>query len=207
MSKRITYNPYHPCLNFTFDDTAFVMFHTSYLNYKFSMLLNSTFNLHLTRVDNMGLNGSEYPCFSYYDSDKKMFFTVIERCANGCAHPIFDYYDKMLVIRGRDAFDFQNMMFDALKNNATEPESYNLIAHRQWVMNNQIRKGIFDIDTFSFRAKDGWKTSLHNGSADTMGKAVSTYMKSMHKLAKDLLFETLYNHLFDIDYDNNSFAY
>jgi len=181
---------------FTFDDTAVLMFRTNYRNYQFIMELNKAYQLELARIEDIDIDGTLYPCFSYYDEYSRLAYVMIERSMTDASDHVFEYYDKMLLVRGRDSWVFQKQIYTNAVENLPEPEPADLLDHRRWVLANQFKEGIFGVDTFSFSSRKGLATSLCPGPADTMPKATVTYMNRLRKFL-DATFEAFQWHLCD----------
>lgn len=183
-----------PDATFSFEDTAVLMFRTSYLNYQFVMGLNKTYQLQLSRVDDLDLNDIPYPCFSYNDEYGHLAYVVIERSASYPGDRIFEYYDKMLLVRGFRSWEIQNHIFLDINEGKVEPPSSELLEHRRWVLANSFKKDIFGVDTFGFSRRRGTNTSLHTGPAENMPKPTATYLNRLHKYL-ETTFDTLQWHL------------
>lgn len=175
---------------FTFGDTAIVMFRTAYLNYEFVMHLNTTYNLNLSRVIDIEMSDGSHPCFCFYSEKRRLAFVMLEKPATGTPDKSFVYYDKMLLIRGRDAFDMQQYIFETTQNTLAEPDQLNMLEHRRWVLYNKFSQNIFDTDTFSFNKGREVYTSLFDGDFEDMPKPLTAYIKVLKKFLTET-FETL----------------
>lgn len=183
-----------PDATFTFEDTAVLMFRTSYINYQFVMGLNKAYQLQLSRVDDLDLNGVPYPCFSWGDEYGHLAYVVIERSATNPTDRIFDFYDKMLLVRGFRSWEIQDNIFRDINEGMAEPPSSELLEHRRWVLANSFKQGIFGVDTFGFSRRKGNSTSLYSGPAESMPKPTATYLNRLHKYL-ETTFDTLQWHL------------
>ncbi len=182
-----------PDATFTFEDTAVLMLRTSYVNYRFVMEFNKVHEMEMARVEDIVLNDVEYPCFSYNDEYSRMAYVMIERSSTGSSDRIFDYYDKLLLVRGRDSWEFQQKMLSNIVDGTQEPNPADLLEHRQWVLTNSFNQGIFGIDSFGFRRR-GTTTSLYTGPEEAMPKATATFLNKLHKFL-EATFNTLQWHL------------
>ena len=187
-------SPFLPDATFSFEDTAVLMFRTSYLNYQFVMEFNKAHTLALSRVEDIVLNEAEYPCFSYNDDYSHMAYVMIERSKVGTPDRVFDYYDKLLLVRGRDSWDFQQKLLDGMHQRGPEPSSADMLEHRRWVLSNNFNQGIFGIDSFGFSQRRGTSTSLYTGPAENMPKATATFLNRLHKFL-ETTFDILQWHL------------
>jgi len=185
-----------PDATFTFEDTAVLLFRTSYMNYQFIMEINKAYGLEMARVDDIELDGVLYPCFSYNNEYARMAYVMIEKSASGPSNRIFDYYAKMLLMRGPQAWTFQQQVYDNMTEGLPEPDSSDLLEHRRWLLANSFKQGIFVVDTFGFRRRQGDTTSLYTGPAEAMPKATATFLNRLRKFL-DGTFETLQWHLCD----------
>lgn len=183
-----------PDATFTFEDTAVLMFRTSYLNYQFVMGLNKAYGLELSRVNDMELNETAYPCYSFNDDYGHLAYVMIERSGAGVSDRIFDYYDKMLLVRGFCCWEIQKRVYSDIVEGVPEPPASDLLEHRRWLLSNGFRQGIFGVDTFGFSRRRGNTTSLYTGPAETMPKPTATYLNRLHKFL-EATFDTLQWHL------------
>lgn len=204
INSKTTYLP-NPV--FTYRDTAIVLLRTSFIHYEMAMQLNDAHKLRLARVPDLRLSDGDHPCFSYNDSSARLAYVLLDIPTNKQRNKCFEFYDKMLLIRGRDSWEFQAKLYQAATSAHPEPEAAKMLAHRRWVLENMLNNGIFTIDTFDFRA-DAAKTSLHAGDPATMPKSVATYLKELKKFT-DELFSQLELTIGDEDdnYDGTRFGW
>jgi len=181
-------------ITFTFEDTAVLMFRTSYMNYQFVMELNKAYGLELSRFYDIQLDNTEHPCFSYNDEYARLGYVMIDRSASGPSDRVFEYYDKMLLVRGRDSWAFQKMIYNDIVEGVPEPDDSDLLGHRRWVLANSFKQGIFGVDTFGFSRRQGNITSLYTGPAEKMPRPTATYLNRLRKFLENT-FETLQWHL------------
>ncbi len=189
-------SPYLSDSTFSFEDTSVLMFRTDYPNYRFVMELNNAHGLELSRVEDLWVDGTEYPCFSFNDEYNYMAFVMIERSSKGVSDKVFDYNDKLLLARGRDAWNFQQHILNNLARNLPEPNPANLLEHRQWVLTKSFNQRIFSIDSFGFRQSQGFTTSLYTGSSGKMPKATANFLNRLHTFLTKV-FDALQYHLCD----------
>lgn len=208
-----------PDARFSLADTAVLMFRTSFVNYEFVMHLNESFGLKLARVrvecynpDNWGVQTEDlclvdgiHPLYSYYQESSRMAFVLIDKPLMQKGYNYFNFYDKMLLIKGRDAWKMMETIYAASVANAVEPEPQNLLDYRRWVLCNQMSTGIFSTDTFDFRKSTVPATSLFDGDAAKMPKSVATYLKNLKAFLVDT-FKTLETYICEEDSDT-SFEY
>ena len=166
---------------FSFDDTAIVMFNTNMMNHEFAAKLNDALQLKLTRIDDIPIEDAVYPCFSCYDDETRLAFVLIERSPFGDSDPTFGPYEKMLLIRGRDAWDIQKQLYDAFLNNISEPNSDDIYEHRMWNQLHYFTSGIFDL-----------------GAPDKMPARTETYIKNLKKYLT-ILFEQIQSYVVDFE--------
>ena len=167
---------------FSFDDTK----------------LNDALQLKLTRIDDIPIEDAVYPCFSCYDDETRLAFVLIERSPFGDSDPTFGPYEKMLLIRGRDAWDIQKQLYDAFLNNISEPNSDDIYEHRMWNQLHYFTGGIFDMATIRFNSPNGPETSLYQGAPDKMPARTETYIKNLKKYLT-ILFEQIQSYVVDFE--------
>jgi len=141
-------------------DTSVTLLKTNYTNLDFVVRFNRVYGLELARADNLLVKEADHPCFNYYSEAARLAFVMIERPAPQVKAPHFNYYDKMLLIQGRDAWDVQRQLFDDIATAPPEPDRDNYLEHEHWVLLNELKEGIFSIDTFDFRNSTRPATSL-----------------------------------------------
>lgn len=180
-----------PDPSFGFDETAVVLLRTTWDNYQFVSELNTVYNIELSRVGELPVGEAEYPCFSYYDDYRRQAYVVLERAPQGKSDASFDYYEKMLLVRGRDAWIFQQRLFCDLTENTPEPDPTDWLAHDYWVKVSRLKSGVFGIDTFGFSRK-GTTTSLYNGDPEAMPRSVKSFLKKLQNFLKDAFEELQY---------------
>ena len=171
---------------FTFDDTAVLMLQTQYHNFELAIALNSTYHLRLARVDNEGLQNIIPPCFSFYDDDTNLAYVLIDKSLQHTPDSPFAPYDKMLLIRGVKAWDFQQMLYNDLQMRQPEPDPDNYMDHQHWQQICQLKEYIFATDTFSFSPVTGTQTSLCPNGIVNMPKATAAYLKRLQKYLQKL---------------------
>ena len=216
-------NPDHILENpsFSFYDTAILMLRTQYMSFELAMSLNGAYALRLSRYEEIHINGTPHPCLYYYDTSTWLTYVVIARPTQG-ADPIFNSYDKMLLIRGRDAWKAQQQIYDDVYNriygiahdSIREPDPGNLIEHGQWVQRNIMAKGIEHIDTFCFNPSKETSTTmrpqediqtlfpLETPTNPASDKAVGTYLKHLKSFLSDT-FGSLYYYFSDEEEEND----
>ena len=218
MKKKRT--PFLPDPVFTFDDTAVVMMRTNDQAFQLAILLNEAYDLQFSRIDDIYINDTLYPCFLYHDEPAWLVYILIARPSTGEAFPAFANYDKMLLVRGRDSWSFQQTLYDNMRDRrygnalgtAAEPDPTDLLAHAQWEQLNRLSANLPSIDIFGFSNRRGAFSTLrlaepeptlfpvdHPATNSTENRAIADY----HKLLQAFLlqtFEALNIHLCDEDY-------
>ena len=177
---------------FSFKETAIVMFNTQLTNCEFATALNQAYRLSLTRIDDLVVGITSYPCFIFHHNDLHLSYVLLEHPADAPASAPFDYYEKMLLIRGIDAWAFQQKIYEDLSIQQPEPPSDELLLHHNWVLANQLREGVFETATFNLSGNNRSPvTSLHLGPDDTMPKRLHTYLDKLQLFLKEVftLFE------------------
>ena len=143
---------------FSFDDTAVVMMRTNDQAFQLAILLNEAYDLQFSRIDDIYIGDTLYPCFLYHDEPAWLVYILIARPTTADAAPAFAEYDKMLLIRGRDSWNFQQTLYDNMRDRrygnalgtAAEPDSTDLLAHSQWELRNRLSENVQQIDIFGF---------------------------------------------------------
>ena len=171
---------------FTLEGTAVVMLKTSFMNHEAAISLNEAYGLALTRIDDLELNNGRYPIYIYYNPASRLSFIMISAPLGGTPNPCFEYYDKMLFIRGRDARQFQQRIYDDLTNPQSEPDSGDPLQHNRWEMLDLLCQGVFEPATVNFTPSGTPVTSLYSGPADTLPQKLQKQFKNIKKFLGEL---------------------
>lgn len=186
--------PFLPDASFKFAETAILMFRTNMLNYEFVSALNQAYDLQLSRVDDIPIESAYYPCFSQYDPAARLAYVMIERSTQKTCHACFEYYDKLLLVHGRDAFDFQQRLYSDLTSTRPEPKAHQILEHLHWQDLNDLSDGIFASDFFHFDEQQCLATSMYTGAPEDMPKNTQTFLNKLKKFISST-FESLEWHL------------
>ena len=202
---------------FTFDDTAVVLMRTQYLPYQLALMLNDTYRLQLSRISDIDIDGIPHPCFFYNDDASWLVHILIARPPQPGFNPILADYDKMLLIRGRDSWRFQQKIYDQLNSrryglalgSAAEPDPTDLLEHSQWEQLNKLTEGIQGIDIFGFSPRRDTVSTLRLADSEptlfpldpseakaSESRAIANYHKKLTSFL-ELTFESLHAHLSD----------
>lgn len=152
----------------TFDDTAILMLGTKFLSYEFALAFNDAYGCQLSRITDIDINNASHPAFFYYSAPQWLAYIVIQRPSQSSPDPAFADYDKIVLIHGRDAWDFQERFYEDMHlrqfgistGTAAEPDPTDRLEHRHWQLLNRLANGINAIDTFGFSSRRGTSTSL-----------------------------------------------
>lgn len=202
MTKRYTEKkhgmPFLPDAIFTFDDTAAVMLRTTCLNHEFVSAFNAAYRLRMSRVADIELEGGNYPCYSYYDELARLAYVVVARPAVMSGQDYYNGNDKLLLVRGRDAWDFQQQLYSDLsrspqQEDRDEPPADEPLMRQHWELLKQLHESVFSLDTFSFGSR-GISTSMYTGPAERMPRSTAVYLKRLQTFLATL-FDTLQWHL------------
>ena len=210
------YAPKLPDPVFTFDDTAIVMMRTQDYAYQTAILLNEAYRLRLSRINDIYIGDTPHPCFFYHDEPAWLVYILIAHPQNAIPDPAFAEYSQMLLVRGRDAWRFQQKLYDDVHSRhygiaigpAAEPDPTNLIDHLYWERHNRLAEAIPTIDIFGFSHRGTISTLRLSGSTPTLfpveastvnateNRAISGYHKQLQTFLNQT-FEALHGHLCD----------
>lgn len=191
---KATKRPFLPEATFKLPKAAILLFRTNMLNYEFVAALNRACDLQLARVDDIPIESACHPCFSQYHESARLAFVLIEHSAQADGNAIFDYYDKMLIIHGRDAFDFQHKLYHDLTDSRPEPAAHRLLEHQHWQDLNDLSDGVIATDYFHFDEQTCLDTSICPGAPKAMPKQAQAFLDILSKFAKST-FKSLELHL------------
>ena len=171
---------------FTLDGTAVVMLKTSFLNHEAAISLNEAYGLALTRIDDLDLDDGHYPVYIYHNAAGRLSFIMLAAPLDATTNPCFSYYDKLLFIRGRDARQFQQRLYDDLTMPQPEPTAGDPLLHNRWEMLTLLSQGVFEPATVNFTPSGIPVTSLYNGPADKMPQKLQRQMRQLKKFLTEL---------------------
>ena len=203
---------------FTFDDTAIVMLRTQDFAFELAILLNEAYNIELSRIDDIYIGDTPYPCFFFHDAAAWLAYLLIARPLHSDVDPAFSNYDKMLLIRGRDSWCFQQTLYDDMRNRrygnalgpATEPDPSDLLQHYHWEQCNRLSENIQQIDIFGFSSRHQVSTLRLANAEPTLfpveasvakaseNRAIANYHKQLQQFLSNT-FDALSVHLCDED--------
>lgn len=179
----------HPYLQdsvFKFEDTAMVLIQTNYLNYQFIHAFNQAYRLRMERVDDIELPDGKYPCFLYFNEVSLLTYVVLEV-------PVAPY-NLMLLIRGRDAWDFQQLFYKNFTEGAPEPDPSDISLHLDWERLNDFQGNLFSVDTFCFSPTRGQSSSLVFNTNPSVLRKRQSFLHRLKNYSTEL-FQTLEWHL------------
>lgn len=87
---------------YDFEGWAFLHFHTLMPGYALASSLNRLYDYGLVRVDDMSLDGADWPLYRYEDALGKQLFFLIERPSTAVGAP-WEVGDKLFVVKGENA--------------------------------------------------------------------------------------------------------
>ena len=171
---------------FKFEDTAIVLIQTDYLNYQFIHAFYQAYQLQMVRVDDIDIDGTLHPCFLHYNEAARLTYVVVDV-------PV-EPYNMMLLIRGRDAWDFQETFYRNFIEGVAEPDPTDIRDHLDWELLNELKSNIFSVDTFCFSSRRGQSSSLVFSTNPTALRARQTFLRRLQQFSATL-FEALQWHL------------
>lgn len=178
---------------FTHEDTAVLLFKTSYESYEFVWQFNNAYSLEVARVDDLEIGGTHYSCFCHNDECARLVYVVIGCPKSGSQDAVFGYYDQMVLVRGVKAWEFQRDVYEEVAENGTEPPACEYAAHRRWVLSNEFRQKMFSVDWFDFRS-GGIVSSILKGQSDEIPSSVALSHRRIRTFL-DKVFDVLQWHL------------
>lgn len=171
---------------FKFEDTAIVLIQTDYLNYQFIYALNQAYRLGMERVDDIEIAETKHPCFLAFNELARLTYVVLDI-------PVAPY-NLMFLIRGRDAWDFQETFYRNFSEGVPEPDPTDIRDHQDWELLNELKSNLFSVDTFCFSPTRGQSSSLVFSTNPTVLRARQTFLHRLRQFAGEV-FETLEWHL------------
>ena len=181
---------------FAFENSSVTLLHTNMVNHEFVMAYNRGWGLRLVRKDNLAVDGGSLPYYVYDDRRTGLTHVVIaaslarrsgaSSVPNGCP---FDRYDKLLLVRGRDTWDFQQQLYDSFVEPAPEPDATEPLLVEDWRGRRAFYDGIFAIDTFCFASSRGFASSLLPAGGN-VPRVTQRFLKNLEKFLS-LTFEEI----------------
>lgn len=186
-----------PDPTFTTENTSVMLFRTNFQNYEFVMALNDAFGLRLTRIGRQTVAEYRYPYFFYFDEVTKLTYLTFDADHKLRKNDVFSQYDKMLVIRGRDAWKKVLRIYDEIMDPSMTHDEEDMFQQIHYENVEALRKGIFIIDGFSFSRKQGPMTTLNHGQSGSIPKSATTRMNSIKRFTLEVL-----NYLNKVTYED-----
>lgn len=184
--KRKRQIPYLPDPLFSFENTCVAMLKTSYINFELVMAMNRAYKLDLAHgVNNMEIEGKTYPYFKYEDEDKMLTYILIDKPYMVQKDRVFDYYDKLLLVRGRDAWDFMKILFQHLTSLMPKPDEYDLLGTELLNNVNWLKEGIFDINIYRFSSTDQVETTAGIGETSRHSARIPSYVSFLKQFLEE----------------------
>ena len=138
-------------LSLTFSRTAFLLWETKTANYNFADWFNRLYNVSLARNCDLVLPGDfTCPFFSYFDEVKGLLFVFIDNPHRKLDSPLSPY-DKVMLINGRDAFEYQKLIYDDYASRALPPPADELLEWQRYNMLCEARSEVFTVHYFDYR--------------------------------------------------------
>ena len=199
---------------FSFEDTAIVMLSTNDHPFQLAISLNESYGLQLARIDDLTIGDLPHPCFFFHNEEARLVYLLIARPQLE-ADPAFAEYDKMLLIRGREAWKVQQEIYDDIRNrrygtavgSAIEPDASDLLEHSHWEQCNLLAESIQNFDIFGFSSRKGLVSTLRlsddaptlfpvdaSSTTTTENRAIARYHKTLQEYLEQT-FESLQVHL------------
>lgn len=107
--------------DYSFGGWAFLHFHTLMPSYAFACCLNRLYDYNLMRVDDVPLNGVDWPLYRDEDMMKRRFLFLVERPAAALSAP-WDAGDKLLIVKGECAETTARQLFADFTGSVTVDE-------------------------------------------------------------------------------------
>lgn len=95
-------------------DVAQLLFRTSRPGYLFADTLNHLYGYSLHRIDDIPLDGTEWPFYTHADSVKHLRFYLVEKPSNETLKEAWGEHNMMLVIKGDCAADEAEWLYEDL---------------------------------------------------------------------------------------------
>lgn len=95
-------------------DVAQLLFRTSQPGYLFADTLNRLYGYSLRRIDDIPLDGAEWPFYTYTDSVNHLRYYLVEKPAGEQLHDAWGEHNKMLIIKGECADDEAEHLYEDL---------------------------------------------------------------------------------------------
>lgn len=96
------------------DDVAQLLFRTSQPGYLFADTLNRLYGYALRRIDDMPLDGAQWPFYTYADGVSHLRYYLVEKPATEQLRDAWGEHNKMLVIKGECASDEAERLYEDL---------------------------------------------------------------------------------------------
>lgn len=118
-------------------DMAHLMFHTTLPSYLLADSLNRLYGYNLHRIDDMVLEGAEWPFYTHADTIDQLKYYIIEKPMAAQAVAAWGAGDKILIIKGDGAQEMADYIYDDLTD-PTDTDENDLLA----VEHARLRDGL-----------------------------------------------------------------
>ena len=125
---------------------AFLHFHTSLPSYAFADILNQLYDFQLHRIDNLDIDGTQWPLFHHIDTVAHLKYYLLERPP---AAPIWNTGDMILVMSGDTAQLAAERLYADLST-PTQPNPTDLLALQHAELQEQLFSAFTIASTLSF---------------------------------------------------------
>ena len=126
------------------------------------------------------------PCYLHHDEASRLTFVLIDTQTIDDTKP----YNFLLLVRGRDAWDFQASLYHNLTDTIPEPDPTEIRQHIDWQLMREFKNNIFAVDTFCFSPQRGQSTSLPFSTQPSALRTRQSFLRRLHQLVAQT-FQTL----------------
>ena len=129
-------------------DVAQLLFRTSQPGYLFADTLNHLYGYSLRRIEDMPLDGEEWPFYTYTDNVNHLRYYLVEKPADEQLHDAWGEHNKMLVIKGECADDEAERLYEDLTDPLPADEG-DLLATEHEALRNDLLADFMLVDRYN----------------------------------------------------------
>lgn len=153
-------------LEFSLDDTVFMMWNTNYVGFELANVLNKLYDFNLARTIDLEIESAELgthvlcPLYEYYDSDAQLAFLLLNNpLPQGGIAPSLNTYDNLLLINGRDAREFLERISDDFIKVPQPPSPDDVLAMRHYQLVQEVMQDVVEAVWFDLGETPAYSVS------------------------------------------------
>lgn len=144
------------------EDLAYLFFHTTAPGYLFVDDINHLYRLSLARLDDLQIDGQNWPLYSYHDSLRQLDYFLIERPLN-TSHPSAPHWvpgHKMMIIKGERAANIADFICEDFSTPPSQPDACLPTGIERYDILTSYQQSLTPVTVYSFNTPVGTSKKL-----------------------------------------------